>query len=468
MMIAPLLLLLVQRPAAPPSRSRPPADTTAGRPCEVAIDTLPRYYQRGADYFGGGGIRAHCKGTATTIASDSMAYFRSAGRLDLIGQVHIRDTTIALDANLASYFTAAERLEAHKNVVAVNRDNHSTLRGPNLTYWRVVKGIRDTVEMFASGRPTIEYRGSADSTEPYVIVADRVRFKGNDRMWGGGKVTIDRSDMASRADSMNLDQTTGLGVLVGHPSMAGKDSAGGSAYTLVGTRIELGLSGREIDVVKALGAGRATGSDWTLTADTIHLRVAHRKLQQAFAWGRTLRPHAVSTRQSFDADSLALDAPDQVLTELRGFGRSVSTTQRDSIARRRHRDWTARDSTLGRLVEGPDYITGDTLVAHWVQATTAGRRTSQLQTILARGSAHALTHVEPKDTATEASLDYSRGMSIAIAMKAGRVDRVVVGGRADGLHLEPRPVADTTKRTPADSTKRAPRAPPAARPGRRP
>jgi hypothetical protein len=458
-MLASLLLLLVQRPAAAP-RPPVPADTTAGRPCEVAIDTLPRYYQRGADYFGGGGVRAHCKGTATTIASDSMAYLRSAGRLDLIGQVHIRDTTIALDANLASYFTAAERLEAHNHVVAVNRDNHSTLRGPNLTYWRVVKGIRDTVEMFASGRPTIEYHGSADSTEPYLIVADRVRFKGNDRMWGGGKVTIDRSDLASRADSMNLDQTKGLGVLVGHPSMAGKDSAGTTAYTLVGTRIELGLAGREIDLVKALGAGRASGSDWTLTADTIHLRVARRKLQQAFAWGRTQRPHAVSTRQTFDADSLALDAPDQVLTELRGFGRSVSTTQRDSTARRRRRDWTGRDSSLARLVEGPDYITGDTLLAHWFQASEGGRRVSQLRNILARGSAHALTHVEPKDTATEASLDYSRGASIAIALKAGRVDRVVVGGRADGLHLEPRPpVADTTKKTPADSTKHPPAVP---------
>src|SRR2546430_10301982 len=93
-----------------------------------------------------------------------------------------------------------------------------------LTYYRIVKGIRDTMEMYASARPTIDYRSSAppDSAEPYVIVADRVRFKGNDRMWGGGKVTIDRSDVAARGDSMQLDQAAGLGVLVGKPHVAGQ------------------------------------------------------------------------------------------------------------------------------------------------------------------------------------------------------------------------------------------------------
>src|SRR5205807_2384036 len=169
----------------------------------------------------------------------------------------IRDTAMTLDAAFATYFLKDERLQAHNRVVAVNRDNHSVLRGPNLTYYRAVRGVRDTIEMFATGRPTIEYRGTADSSEPYLIVADRVHFRGNDRMWGGGKVTIDRSDLAARADSMTLDETTGFGALIGQPSMAGKDSTGARTYTLTGTRIELGLASREIRRVQALGAGKA-------------------------------------------------------------------------------------------------------------------------------------------------------------------------------------------------------------------
>ena len=181
----------------------------------------------------GGGVLAHCDGTATTISADSFAHYSRLGRLDLIGRVQIRDTSLALDANFASYFLRDERLEAHKNVVAVNRRTGSVLRGPNLKYWRAAKGIRDTVEMYATTRPTVEYRqttqGDSAATEPYIIVADRIRLKGDDRMWAGGRTTVDRSDFASRSDSILLDQTRGFGVLVGSPRVEGKgrESSGG-------------------------------------------------------------------------------------------------------------------------------------------------------------------------------------------------------------------------------------------------
>ena len=61
-----------------------------------------------------------------------------AGRLDLLGNVKIRDTTLTLDANFVQYFTRDERLEAHNRVVSVNRRSGSVLRGPNLTYLRAV------------------------------------------------------------------------------------------------------------------------------------------------------------------------------------------------------------------------------------------------------------------------------------------------------------------------------------------
>ncbi|PYO73300.1 MAG: hypothetical protein DMD64_07740 [Gemmatimonadetes bacterium] len=185
-----------------------PTDTGQGgsRPCQVAIDNMPRAAQtingRDTNYFGAGGVRAHCLGTGTTLAADSFAHYGAFRRMDLVGHVAIRDTGLALDANFASYFLRDERLEAHNNVVAVNRRTGTVLRGPNLKYWRAVQGVRDTVEMYATQRPTVEYRqreaGDTTSQEPYIIVADRLRFKGDDRMWAGGKVTIDRSDFAAR------------------------------------------------------------------------------------------------------------------------------------------------------------------------------------------------------------------------------------------------------------------------------
>lgn len=445
MMAALALAALVQQPAAPP-----PADTAGGRPCTIQVDSIGGNYREVAvgahekNYFAGGGVLAHCQGTGSMLSADSVAYFQGIGRFDMIGQrhlVHIRDTSLTLDAKSAVYYLRQERLEAHSQVVAVNRVTGSVLRGPNLIYYRAVRGVRDTIEMYASGRPTIDYRASADSGEPYVIVADRVRLKGNDRMWGGGRVTIDRSDFAARGDSMQLDQLSGFGVLVGKPRVEGK---GGRSYTLTGSRIELGLQGREVKLVKALGDGVATGSDWRLTADTIHLRLDRRKLQQAFAWGArdSTRAKAVSTLQTIRADSLALDLPDEVLTEARAFGHAFSTSKRDSSA-----------------MADVNWIAGDTLVARWAQSPdSAGRPKNLLHRLIATGApARAFTHLyNERDSTAGPSLTYSRGAVIDIALKGDKVDRVTVargeGIPADGVQLEPRPpappAADTTAKKP--------------------
>ena len=444
MMATVLLFALVQQPASP-------ADTTAGRPCIVQIDSVRGNGQQvevrkgETNIFAGGGVFAHCKGTGTSLASDSVAWFAGVKRFDMIGQknpVHIRDTAMTLDAVTAAYFLGQERLEAHKNVIAVNRRTGSVLRGPNLTYYRAVRGVRDTLEMFASGRPTIDYRATADSgtAEPYVIVADRVRFKGNDRMWGGGQVTIDRSDFAARGDSMQLDQAAGFAVLVGKPRVEGKSAR---PYTLTGTRIELGLQGREIHLVKALGDGVATGADWRLTADTIHLHIDRKKLQQAFAWGPkdSVRARAVSTLNTIQADSLALDLPDEVLTEARAFGHAYSTSKKES---------PKRDSTATPEV---NWIAGDSLTARWTQVADSARvPRTKLHQLIARGSpARSFTHLASEHDSAGPSLNYSRGKLIDIVLKADKVDRVTVTGQANGVQLEPKPPAPDTTKT--DTTK---------------
>ena len=431
MMATVLVVTLYQQPAAP-------ADTTRGRPCKVLVDSVGRQGQRvevrakETNVFAGGGVLAHCEGTSTTLSADSVAWFAGVKRFDMIGQrniVHIRDTTLTLDATTATYYLAQERLEAHRNVVAVNRTTGTVLRGPNLTYYRAAPGIRDTIEMYSSGRPTIDYHATADSGEPYVIVADRVRFKGNDKMWGGGRVTIDRSDFAAQGDSMQLDQPTGFGVLVGKPAMEGK---GARPYKLTGTRIELGLAGRELRRVKALGDGVATGSDWRLTADTIDLRLERRKLQRAFAWGPkdSVRSRAVSTTTTIRADSLALDLPDEVLTEARAFGHAFSTSK--------------KDSTKNADV---DWIAGDSLIARWTQVPdSASAPKTRLHELISRNNARALTHVQSEHDTAGPSINYSRGTVIRVVLKRDKVDTVTVTGHADGVQLEHRPPApDTTK-----------------------
>jgi hypothetical protein len=193
--------------------------------------------------------------------------------------------------------------------------------------------------------------------------------------------------------------------------------------------------------VRALGEGVATGTDWHLNADTIHLLLERRKLQQVFAWGKTTRPHAVSTLQDIKADSIALDVPDQVLTEARAYGNAFSSTKKDSTSGPANTDW----------------ITGDTLTARWAQIPdSTGVTRSKLRRVIARGSARALTHLyNDKDSTTVAlgpSINYSRGKVIDIALKQSGIDRVIASGGADGVHLEPRPPAPPDTTAKKDST----------------
>src|SRR5881296_4780458 len=111
MMAAVLVVTLAQQPASPAAPLRPgppPPDTVVGgRPCKVVIDSVGRQARQvevrkgETNVFAGGGVLAHCRGTASTLSADSVAWFAGTGRFDMIGQrhlVHIRDSALTLDA----------------------------------------------------------------------------------------------------------------------------------------------------------------------------------------------------------------------------------------------------------------------------------------------------------------------------------------------------------------------------------
>jgi len=218
--------------------------------CVFQIDNVERQGSvietpQGTNYYAGGNVQLSCRGTQITIRSDSLAAY-GGNVVRFIGNVKYRDSTLTMDADQGTYFKKGEKWEARGKVFTQNLRTGSKLTGPALDYYRVVKGVRDTLEMYATARPRIEYADAEPTgkpTEPYIIVADRVRFKGNDRLWGGGKVTIDRSDFSARGDSLRLDTGKGSdGTLVGGaPIMRG---LGRDSFSLAGKRLDLKLQGR--------------------------------------------------------------------------------------------------------------------------------------------------------------------------------------------------------------------------------
>jgi hypothetical protein len=377
---------------------------------------------QGTNYFAGGNVQLGCRGQQISMQSDSVASY-GGNVVHFIGNVKYRDSTLTMDADNGTYYKNGEKWEARGRVVTNNLRTGSKLTGPALDYYRVVKGVRDSLEMYATGRPRIEYatgEPGAPPGEPYIVVADRVRMKGGERLWGGGKVTIDRSDFSARGDSLRLDTGKGSdGTLIGgNPLMRG---LGRDSFSLTGRRLDLRLNRRELTYVMAKGNGHAVSKEWDLVADTIGLDIRSRKLEQTLAWGDSTRPYANSPSYAMRADSLALDTPGQQLKEVRGFGKAWLGGTID--ARTKQRDW----------------MRGDTVVAQFVQRDSAGTKRAALNRITARKGAQSFHLDSDQRHPDRPSINYARGDLIVMTMKQGvrsGVDRVDIRGQVDGIQLE--------------------------------
>jgi hypothetical protein len=398
---------------------------------------------QGTNYFAGGNVQLSCRGLQVSIRSDSLAAY-GGNVVHFIGNVKYRDSTLTMDADKGTYYKNGEKWEARGRVVTDNLRTGSKLTGPTLDYYRVVKGVRDTLEMYATGRPRIEYTTGdpgAPPGEPYIVVADRVRMKGSDRLWAGGKVTIDRSDFSARGDSLRLDTGKGSdGTLIrGSPMMRG---LGRDSFNLTGRRLDLRLNRRELTYVTAKGNGHAVSKEWDLVADTIGLDIKNRRLEQTLAWGDSTRPYANSPGYAMRADSLALDTPGQQLKEVRGFGRA----------------WLG--GTIDTRTKQRDWIRGDTVVAQFAQRDSAGVTRAALSRIIARKSAQSF-HLDANQRHPDRpSINYARGDVIVMTMKQGvrtGVDRVDIRGQVDGVQLEAAdaPVARDSLAPRSDSLPRA-------------
>jgi hypothetical protein len=440
-----LLPLGLHAQVKPPAKKPSPPSVGQADRCVFQIDNVDRQgavneTPSGTNYFAGGNVRLRCRGTQISMQSDSVAAY-GGSVVQFIGNVKYRDSTISMDADHGTYYKSGERWEARGRVQTRNLTTGSSLDGPSLDYYRVIKGVRDTLEMYAVGRPRINYVPTDSGAKPgeaYIIVGDRVRFKGNDRIWAGGKVTIDRSDFAARSDSMRLDTGPGNdGVLIGgEPVLRG---LGPDSFRISGTRIDLKLANRELDFLLAKGAAHAVSKDLDLVADTIALDLEAKKLERTFAWGDPSRTFANSSAYAMRAESLAIDSPGQRLREVRGFrtawlGGAVDTLSKD-------RDW----------------MRGDTIVAQFTSADSAGRSRAVLSRIEARQKAQSY-HLDPNSkTPRRPSINYSRGDVIVVTMRGpatGGVDRVDVRGKVDGVQLE---AASDSLSVSSDSTKKAPR-----------
>ncbi len=384
----------------------------------------------GDNYFAGGGVIIVCEGTAISMKSDSVAAY-GAKIVQFIGNVHYRDSSVTMDADNGTYFKDGERWEARGKVHTVNLATGSTLDGPSLDYFRAVTGVRDTVEIYAIGRPTIHYiprDSTGGKAEPYVIIGDRIREKGEDQVWAGGTVTIDRSDLAARGDSLRLRTgKDGQGSMIGgDPTLKG---FGKDTFDLAGKRIDFTMNEKDITGVLAIDSAHAVTGNLDLIGDTVAIALADKKPEQTRAWGRVRRPVGIAGDYELRGDSLAIDTPKGVLSEVRAYFSAWAGTKPDSGSGAR------------------DWVAGDTVVVSFVETDSAGKKVTKVRQLEAMDSARSFYRAieKGKDADSEKkgppSLNYARADRIVVQMAsdgAGGMERVDLFGNVDGIQLEPK------------------------------
>jgi lipopolysaccharide export system protein LptA len=400
----------------------------------------------------GGGFDAKCDGTDQRVLSDSAEHYTDKKLLILIGHVHYTEDRLKLDADRITYFTGEERLVAEGNVVGVTNTGTRFI-GPRAEYWRPAVGIREKSHLIADPRSNLwisPQDAGKDSKDSVNIQADRIIMDNDSLIYAKGVVVIERPDLLSTSDSAFVDKYKEFARLTFTPKVVGR---GDRHFTLDGDIIDIFSKNHEVERVKSLAHAHATSDDVSLQADTIDLRVADQKLNQAFAWGKS-RAHAKSKEENITADSIDVIMPGQTIRMMRAIGRAVAESAPDSVK---------------IASKQPDFLQGDTITAIFDSLTAADTsKQPAIKKIVARGTptARAKSYYqvarngEPKTD--KPNQNYVLGDSITVTFLKRQIHDIDVHGHVEGFYVE---LAVDSAKTAAktDSTEKKPAPKPAGK-----
>ena len=420
-----LVIALGAMLCAAPARAQDATQCTLNQ--EARPTTRVTYFRNPAtgseDLFVGGGAIVRCPDRGITLSSDSAEYYGNRQVWYLIGTVRYGEPRLTLDSQRATYWMAEERLLAQGNVVT-RLSSGTTMRGPQMEYFRAVPPTRERARMIATGRPRFELV-QGDSAEPVELIADRVVMDGDSLVYARGDVEITRPDVIATSDSAVIDSGREWARLMREPRIV---ATGDEPFTLEGTVIDLDSENRSLRRVLASGEGAIDSDDLSLRSDTIDLRMANDQLQRAYAWGAS-RARAVSEGSDILADSLDVHLPNQRLTEVRALGDAFAQSMPDtSRFRTEERDWMRGDSIVARFdtLARPDSGSRDSTAA------------SELRELLAEGNAKSYYQLAPEDTTeVRPSVNFVTGRRILVAFQDGEVRAVSVAGDTFGVLLQP-------------------------------
>ncbi len=195
------------------------------------------------------------------IRSDSAVVYEAQGRNELIGNVRFTTAERDLTARNADWFDREGRLLARGAVVFTDLSEGTEVRGDTLIYLEA-RGAREEQVTVYGGRPSavlpVEAAPDAPPADPYRVVANRLRFQGDQFFWGDGAVEVERGETRASADSLAYDRGAGTLILNRNAEVVRDD------VTATGGTVNLGFTNDRLTSVLARRGGRIVTGDVTL------------------------------------------------------------------------------------------------------------------------------------------------------------------------------------------------------------
>jgi lipopolysaccharide export system protein LptA len=387
----------------------------------------------------------------------------------LTGSVFFQDPTRTLTANQATYWASLGRLYATGNVVFSDREEGSTIRGPELDYYRAMEG-RPEPQVNAGQRPhlTLQPRDAGPDAEPLDIDADRLTIVGNNDLSAFGNVVIRRTDLHATGGEAHYDGRAETLDLRQNARIQSEE------FNLSGQTVHARMPQGVLERVHALVDATLVGEELRVDAPELQLFFADELLQRAVArtqlaadGGRSGR--AIATARAFRLEGDSIDAltPAQRVDRVTAIG-SARGESIDTVAGEvpSPRPPPVAGDTPGRALAliDRDWIVGDTIIGYFdypavpvdeaaqqqVGPVEPAEPEAELRRIVALGMAQSLYRVE-QDGAQEGDrrgINYLAGERIELTFEEGELQVAEVSGLRRGIYLDPEPAGSA----PAEQT----------------
>lgn len=400
-----------------------------------------------------GGAHLECS-DGRTLRADRATRIAASQRIELLGNVDVRDTERRLTAAEATFFSQTRQLDARGDAVLYDLVTGSTIRGDRVLYLQATEQNpesrveatattgRARAVLFRETAPDVP--GSADSAAPdsTLVFASQITIIGEQTFRAVGDAEMIRDSLRATGFSIAYTQVSGsLQIARGsRVELPRQELLGDSIDATLGDDDEL----RE--VLTRHGAALAA-QELNVTAPAIRLffedggvtRMVAMQWPPAASAAADARSRVDAENFVMEADSIDVLAPGQQITTAVAIGNAYGERITPDSLRGPMPAATAEQTAL----LSSDWVRGDTVRARFGAGTAAAGDVEQpervMENLLALGdpalSVYAVRDEDDPDAPL--SFNYLSASTIEVEFAAGAVSQVTASGDARGMYLQP-------------------------------